>query len=163
MEHKQLKPQLSNVRLANLNINNFKTIEVMGLKNYCLEVTLNGITSLPNFVKIYPAVQNLLLEDIQTDTNSGTQTGEFKSLFLFLKSTLNISPTTHLWRRRGQKMCSSYLFTTSALDAGEWLASRPGRALLPGKGPPVFIARWNPDLNLLAYFFEREILFFISY
>jgi hypothetical protein len=32
MEHKQLKPQLSKVRLANLNINNFKTIEVMELE-----------------------------------------------------------------------------------------------------------------------------------
>jgi hypothetical protein len=31
----------------------------------------------------------------------------------------------------------SYSFTTSALDTGEWLASRPGRALTPGKGPPV--------------------------
>jgi hypothetical protein len=26
---------------------------------------------------------------------------------------------------------------TSALDGGEWSASRPGRALPPGKGPPV--------------------------
>jgi hypothetical protein len=30
---------------------------------------------------------------------------------------------------------SSYLFLTSALDGGEWSASRPGRALAPGKGP----------------------------
>jgi hypothetical protein len=33
-------------------------------------------------------------------------------------------------------MYSSYLFTTSALDRGEWLASRPDRAIPPGKGPP---------------------------
>jgi hypothetical protein len=26
---------------------------------------------------------------------------------------------------------------TSALDGGEWSASRPGRSLPPGKGPPV--------------------------
>jgi hypothetical protein len=80
-----------------------------------------------------------------------------------LKSTLKISPTTHLRRRREEKMCSSYLFTISALDAGEWLASRPGRALLPRKGPPVFIARWVPDLNLLPYIFERENLLYISH
>jgi hypothetical protein len=30
---------------------------------------------------------------------------------------------------------SSYLFSTSALDGGEWSASRPGRALAPKKGP----------------------------
>jgi hypothetical protein len=32
-------------------------------------------------------------------------------------------------------MHNSYSFTTSALDGGEWSAPRPGRALLPGKGP----------------------------
>jgi hypothetical protein len=32
---------------------------------------------------------------------------------------------------------SAYSFWTWALDGGEWLASRPGRALPPGKGPRV--------------------------
>jgi hypothetical protein len=36
----------------------------------------------------------------------------------------------------GERRYSSYSFTTSALDGGEWSASRPGRALPPGKGPP---------------------------
>jgi hypothetical protein len=31
---------------------------------------------------------------------------------------------------------SSYSFTTSALDGGEWSASRPGRALTPGERTP---------------------------
>jgi hypothetical protein len=31
---------------------------------------------------------------------------------------------------------TSYSFTTSALDGGEWSVSLPGRALPPGKGPP---------------------------
>jgi hypothetical protein len=31
----------------------------------------------------------------------------------------------------------SYSFLTSALDGAEWSASRPGRALPPGKEPPV--------------------------
>jgi hypothetical protein len=48
----------------------------------------------------------------------------------------------------GERMYSSYSFTTSALDGGEWSASRPGRALPPGKGPPVPIvqeAGWAPE------------------
>jgi hypothetical protein len=45
----------------------------------------------------------------------------------------------------GERRYSSYSFTTSALDGGEWSASCPGHALPPGKGPPVPIvqeARW---------------------
>jgi hypothetical protein len=45
-------------------------------------------------------------------------------------------------------MYSSCSFTTSALDRGEWPASRPGRALPQGKGPPVPIvqeAGWAPE------------------
>jgi hypothetical protein len=37
----------------------------------------------------------------------------------------------------GGRGYSSYSFFTSALDGGEWSASRSGRALAPGKGPPV--------------------------
>jgi hypothetical protein len=45
-------------------------------------------------------------------------------------------------------MYSSYIFMTSVLDGGKWLASHPGRALPPGKGPPVPIvqeARWDSE------------------
>jgi hypothetical protein len=59
------------------------------------------------------------------------------------------SPTTHLSTRREKRMYSSYLFTTSVIDGGEWSASRPDRALPPGKGPPVSIvqkAGWAPEL-----------------
>jgi hypothetical protein len=48
----------------------------------------------------------------------------------------------------GEMKYSSYSFTTSALDGGEWSASRHGRALPPGKGPPVSIvqeAGWAPE------------------
>jgi hypothetical protein len=48
------------------------------------------------------------------------------------------------WRER---MYSSYSFSTSALDGGEW-SSRHGRALAPGKGPLVPIvqeAGWAPE------------------
>jgi hypothetical protein len=41
----------------------------------------------------------------------------------------------------GGEEYSSYSFTTSTLDRGEWSASRPGRALPPGKGPPVPIVQ----------------------
>jgi hypothetical protein len=41
----------------------------------------------------------------------------------------------------GERRYSSYSFSTSALDEGEWSASRPGRTLAPGKGPPVPIAQ----------------------
>jgi hypothetical protein len=44
-------------------------------------------------------------------------------------------PETYAMGRGGRY--SSYSFLTSALDRGEWSASRPGRALPPGKGPPV--------------------------
>jgi hypothetical protein len=54
-----------------------------------------------------------------------------------------------LRRRLGERMYSSYSFSTSALDGGEWSASRPGRALVPGKWPPLPIrqeAGWAPEL-----------------
>jgi hypothetical protein len=44
-----------------------------------------------------------------------------------------------------------YSLSTSALDGGEWSASRPGHALPPGKGPPVPIvqeAGWAPRAGL---------------
>jgi hypothetical protein len=37
----------------------------------------------------------------------------------------------------GDRRYSSYSFLTSALEGGEWSASRPGRALPPRKEPPV--------------------------
>jgi hypothetical protein len=37
------------------------------IKNYCIDVILNGITTIPNVMKIYQAVQKLLVGDTQTD------------------------------------------------------------------------------------------------
>jgi hypothetical protein len=51
-------------------------------------------------------------------------------------------------RRLEWEEYSSYSFLTSALGGGEWSASRHGRALPPGKGPPVPIvqkAGWAPE------------------
>jgi hypothetical protein len=51
-------------------------------------------------------------------------------IFTYMKS----STTTRLWRGRGRyNSCS---FTTSALDGGEWSASRSGCSLPLEKGPP---------------------------
>jgi hypothetical protein len=47
-----------------------------------------------------------------------------------------------------ERRYSEYSFTTSALDVGEWSASRPGRVVAPEKGPPVPIvqeAGWAPE------------------
>jgi hypothetical protein len=44
-------------------------------------------------------------------------------------------------RGLGVRRYSSYLFSTSALDGDELPASRPGRALTPGKGQPVPIVQ----------------------
>jgi lambda repressor-like predicted transcriptional regulator len=44
---------------------------------------------------------------------------------------------------------SSYSFSTSTLDRGEWSVSRPGRTLSPRRGPPVPTvqeAGWAPQL-----------------
>jgi hypothetical protein len=48
----------------------------------------------------------------------------------------------------GERKYSSYSFSTSALDGGEWSASHLGRALAPGKGPlvpTVQEAGWAPQ------------------
>jgi hypothetical protein len=58
------------------------------------------------------------------------------------------SPITRHGGAWGEKRYSSYSFTTSALDGGEWSVSRPGCALRPEKGPPVPIvqeAGWAPE------------------
>jgi hypothetical protein len=52
------------------------------------------------------------------------------------------------WRHLGESRYSSYSFLTSAIDGGEWSASRSVRALPPGKGPPVPTvqeAGWAPE------------------
>jgi hypothetical protein len=39
------------------------------IKNYCVEVPLNGTTSLLNIMKIYQAVKKLLVGDTQRQTD----------------------------------------------------------------------------------------------
>jgi hypothetical protein len=61
-----------------------------------------------------------------------------------IKATLHYKPRRGL----GENRYSSYSFSTSALDGGEWSASSPGRALAPRKGPLVLTVQeawWAPE------------------
>jgi hypothetical protein len=60
---------------------------------------------------------------------------------------------------KGETKYSSHSFLTSALVGGKWSASRPGRALLPGKGLPVPIvqeAGWAPEPVWTQRFEEKS-------
>jgi hypothetical protein len=57
MEHNP-NPLLGKADLTHLNLNNFKMTKAMGLKITASKVPLNDITSVPNFMKIYPAVRS---------------------------------------------------------------------------------------------------------
>jgi hypothetical protein len=64
------------------------------------------------------------------------------------KTTKSYRTTRHegVWEERSY---SSHSFSTSSLDGGELLASRPGRALALGKGHPVPTVQepgWASDL-----------------
>jgi hypothetical protein len=64
------KPLLSKDHLTNLNLNNFKMIQDMGLiiiASRSLE--WNYLCTIPNFMKIYQAVRKLLVGGTQTDSH----------------------------------------------------------------------------------------------
>jgi len=75
--------------------------------------------------------------------------GFYESFPIYIYIYIKVKQSRYTpWRRLGREEYSSYSFTTSALDWGEWSASCPGRALPPGKGPPVPIvqeAGWAPE------------------
>jgi hypothetical protein len=74
-------------------------------------------------------------------TQVGYKYCEWWNKFIVKKvKTVNKSHKS-LWRRKGERKYSSYSLTTLALDGGEWSASCHGRALPPGKGPPVPIVQ----------------------
>jgi hypothetical protein len=60
---------------------------------------------------------------------------------IFYEGKRYSDPTTRHGGAWGERRYSFYSFFTSALDGGECSASRPGRALPPGKGPPVPIVQ----------------------
>jgi hypothetical protein len=53
------------------------------------------------------------------------------------KKVRKSGPVTRHGGALGERRYSSYSFLISALEGGEWSASRRGRALPPGKEPPV--------------------------
>jgi hypothetical protein len=55
------------------------------------------------------------------------------TMFLKLQSVTISCPTTRHEGAWDGRRYSSYSFSTSAPDGGKWSASRPGRALVPGK------------------------------
>jgi hypothetical protein len=58
-------------------------------------------------------------------------------LFLIVRRFFYQSDNTHM-EAQGEMIYSSYSFMTSALDEGEWSASRPGRALYPRRKDPQY-------------------------
>jgi hypothetical protein len=61
--------------------------------------------------------------------------------YMNFRTSMNVKQkvTLSLYRHGGAngENYSAYSSLISSLDEGEWSASRPGRALLPRKGPPV--------------------------
>jgi hypothetical protein len=49
-----------------------------------------------------------------------------------------VVPSRSIEAHLGDRRYSSYSLLTSALEGGEWSASRPGRPLPPGKEPPRY-------------------------
>jgi hypothetical protein len=72
--------------------------------------------------------------DTQCGQNAELLTWMLKQVITVWKS--QSCPTTRHEGAWGERKYSSYSFLTSALDRGERSASRFGRSLLPGKGPP---------------------------
>jgi hypothetical protein len=71
-------------------------------------------------------------------------------LYLAVKKVKGkVVPLSSIEAHLADRRYSSYSFLTSALEGGEWSASRPGRALPLGKEPPVptFILLKNKKLR----------------
>jgi hypothetical protein len=71
------------------------------------------------------------------ERNTTCKPREIRSSLVLKKSC----PSTRHGGAWGERRYSSYSFTTSALDGGEWSASRPCRALPQGKDPRYALYR----------------------
>jgi hypothetical protein len=72
----------------------------------------------------------------------------FTNGYIILLLNISKAAPLHAMKVPGGRRDNTYPFTTSALDGGEWSASRPVRALTPGKRPPVPIgqeAGWGSE------------------
>jgi hypothetical protein len=96
------------------------------------------VTFKSRYIYVLPKMYN----NIKKETDSPL------TFFTLLKVSKVSIPATRHGGAWGERRYSSYSFSTSALDGDEWSASRPGRALPPGKGPLVPIgqeAGWAPE------------------
>jgi hypothetical protein len=75
-------------------------------------------------------------------------TSYLASVMTLLRKKVKAVPLRSIEAHLSDRRYSSYSFLTSALEGGEWSASRPGRALPRGKEPPVPTvqeAGWAPE------------------
>jgi hypothetical protein len=119
--------------------------------NLCLLWPLPNRCSIQVQSDLHKLQKELLCICLYTDHCQSTDTSCVASIAINAKLLLIVlsqkKNTTRHEGALGEGTYSSYSFTTSALDGGEWSASRPGHALPPGKGPPVPIvqeAGWAP-------------------
>jgi hypothetical protein len=79
---------------------------------------------------------------------STTSPSKFSQFFFCNFWISEVDPLQAMKGALGERRYSPYSFLTSAVEGGEWSASRPGRALPPGKEPPVPTvqeAGWVPE------------------
>jgi hypothetical protein len=107
---------------------------------FCPHLSSAQMPSLPGMRLHPPFIQSILWS---AQGNLRTQYGRTSGLTWWegvqvsgvnCKSVKKVKQSRYTpWRRLGgEEVYSSYSFTTSALDGGEWSASRPGRAFTPG-------------------------------
>jgi hypothetical protein len=96
----------------------FKPLAIFNMSNY------------PNSIRRWRLKPNITS---QHRTSAEVTSTQFTATQLI---PIKSSPATRHEGAWGERRYSSYSFTTSALDAGEWSASRPGRAFTPGERTP---------------------------
>jgi hypothetical protein len=100
----------------------------------------------PGVINFYSVRAIRMILQFKMDTTRHDTTRETKQmsalkalLYVYNYGDINIVKAVpqHTYGGTGREDYSSYSFLISALDEGEWSASRPGLALPPGKEPPV--------------------------
>jgi hypothetical protein len=127
-----------------------RSLNIVGRDDYALVIALRFgrhgtvLVSLPNH-NFHDFVCNIHTFELLFTSSSNRFLRPLAFLFFIdYKKLSHYTPR----RRLGERRYSSYSFSTSALDGGEWSASRPGRALAQGEGTLVPIlqeAGWAPE------------------
>jgi hypothetical protein len=134
------------IRNQNLRPNKQEVLELSHrgsfIHSQALIVQNGPLASLQRFLILF---NNTVSVDLFNYEKQRNLVSMLTSITIVIKLTLcHYTP----WRSLRGEEHSSYSFSTSALDGGEWSASGPSRALPPGKGPPVPIvqeAGWAPE------------------